>query len=133
MRKLGWTVLTKLGILTLVVGTYSYHSELKKIDYNIFHRNQPAAEKFYQNPPILNVEWHTNHNGELETYLVNSETGKKIEILYDMMPKNGTMIKTMLNRFNIEDVFKRGQEPKSKISVSKLEGLLEYQTMEGKK
>lgn len=99
LNKWGWAILVKGGVLTAVFLTYSFHPDIKKLDYNIFSRNAPVAESFYQNPPILDIKWEENDKGEIETYLVNNSSGKKTKVLYDMLPSNKTIVDAMQKRF----------------------------------
>ncbi|MBC8494892.1 hypothetical protein H8D36_01935 [archaeon] len=130
MRKIAWTLVTKIGLATVIVGTYVYHKELKKIDYNLFNKKQEIAYNFYKNPPILDVEWRVNNNGLIETYLVNKETGKKVEVMYDMLPKSETMIQGLRQRYpnsykelgEIEEILEQKEEQ----SVNMLERMLGY-------
>ncbi|MBC8501461.1 MAG: hypothetical protein ISS25_04170 [Nanoarchaeota archaeon] len=98
LNKWGWALLAKAGVLTAVFVTYSYHADIKKVDYNLFEKKALVAENFYNNPPILEVEWKANDEGLIETYLVNKETGKKVEVMYDMIPKNKTIVEAMKKR-----------------------------------
>jgi hypothetical protein len=99
LNKAEWLI-AKAGLLTAVFITYLYHSDLRKIDYNVFEGKQSIEKDYFQNPPIVDVQWFSNNKGLIETYLVNNETGKRVEIMYDMMPKNNTMIETMKERFD---------------------------------
>ena len=98
LNKWGWALLAKAGVATAVFIAYTYHSDIKKVDYNVFEKNAPIAESFYKNPPILGGEWNANDDGMIETYLVNHETKKRIEIMQDMLPSNKTMIETLEKR-----------------------------------
>lgn len=130
MRKIGWMLVTKVGLATIIVGTYIYHKDLKKIDYNLFNKRQEIAYNFYKNPPILDVEWCVNDTGLIETYLVNKETGKKVEVMYDMLPKSETMIQGLKQRHpnnhkelgEIEEILGQKEEQ----NVNMLERMLGY-------
>jgi len=98
LKKTGLIILAKASIITSAILTYAYHDDLKKLEYSLFEKRAPVAESFYGNPPILSVKWQPNDQGQIETYLINTATGKKIEIMYDMMPRNSTMIEAMGKR-----------------------------------
>ena len=98
LQKISWLILAKAGMIGSAFLAYNYHSDLKKLEYSLFEKNLPIAENAYNSPPVLEVDWQINDEGMIETYLVNSETGKKVEILYDMLPRNSTMIEAMVKR-----------------------------------
>ncbi|MFC2136319.1 hypothetical protein ACFLTH_17010 [Bacteroidota bacterium] len=123
IRKVGWALFTKASILTAIVLTYAYHTNVKKIDYNIFEKKTEAAPYFYSNPAILEVKWQSNNRGMLETYMTNQETGKQIEIMYDMLPKNSTMVEVMKKR--IQD----GYQEKG-FDYNSLEEVLEFESQQ---
>lgn len=98
-------VLTKAGVLSAAILAFSFHDELSKIYYNITERTSVVSEGFYKSPSSLAAEWETNDRGEIETYLVNVESGAKQEIMYDMLPANRTMIKGLKQRYEHPDPF----------------------------
>lgn len=117
LKKWGWAALMKGGVLTAIFITYSSHHHIKKLDYNLFDGNQSVAEQFFNNPPILDVKWNSNDNGKIETYLVNDETGTKVEIMYDMMPSNKTVLDNLEQRF--EDGYKEEDLTEKFLSFAK--------------
>ena len=103
MGKLGnfsWAVFAKLSLLTVALIAYINHSELKKLDYNLFDGRQPIEKNFFNNPAGLEVKWETNDEGKNETYLINTGSKKKVPLLYDMLPDNKTMFSGLEERAN---------------------------------
>lgn len=98
--KIGWAILAKAGVLTAAFIVYTLHSDIKKLDYNLFDGSQPIAENFFKNPPGLDVKWETNDKGEIEVYLINEESSKKTPIFYDMLPDNQTIFSGLEQRAN---------------------------------
>jgi hypothetical protein len=96
-NKSGW-YFAKVGLFSTILLTYLYHSEIKKVDYHVFDKKAKIEENFYSNPPVLDVGWSANDDGNIETYILNVETGKKKGIMYDMMPKNSDMVDAMIKR-----------------------------------
>ncbi|MFH1770078.1 MAG: hypothetical protein ABH828_00825 [archaeon] len=103
MGKLGnfsWAVFAKLSLFTVALIAYVNHSELRKLDYNLFDGGQPIEKNFFNNPSGLEVNWETNDYGKNETYLLNSESKKKLPIYYDMLPTNQDMFSGLEKRAN---------------------------------
>ncbi|MBU0471889.1 MAG: hypothetical protein KKF89_03795 [Nanoarchaeota archaeon] len=99
LGKWGWAILAKGGALTVFFLAYAYHNDIKKLDYNLFNRNVPIAENGFKSPAILEVDWEENDSGAMDTYLVNNSTGKKLKVLYDMLPSTKNMLDGLKQRF----------------------------------
>jgi|FLOH01.1.fsa_nt_gi hypothetical protein len=103
-------IFTNFGLAAVVFATYIYHTDLKKVEYNILDKKQEVAENYFPNPPILEIEWQANDQGYIETYLVNKESGKKQGILNDMLPENKILVEALKER--ISDGFVEGLDKK---------------------
>ena len=80
--------------------SYLFFTEIRPAEYNLFDRKQPVQEHYFPNPPILSIDWKSNDQGKIETYLVNSETKREIPVMYDLLPDNETLIEKINDRIS---------------------------------
>lgn len=81
----------KIGIATALFAFYlgaKSHTIISRIEDSLLYRNVPVARNSFQDPAGLEVTIEINERGEKEAYLIHSESGKKVSIGYDMLPKD---------------------------------------------
>ncbi|MBN2111641.1 hypothetical protein JW707_00940 [Candidatus Woesearchaeota archaeon] len=81
----------KLGITTCIFAFYlgaKSHTVVRRIEDSILYRNVPVSANSFQDPAGLDTIIEINESGEKEVYLMHSESGKKVSIGYDLLPKN---------------------------------------------
>ena len=81
----------KLGITTFLFAFYlgaKSHTVVTRVEDSLLYKNVPNAVNSFQDPAGLEVIISINKRGEKEAYLLHNESGKKVSIGYDMLPKN---------------------------------------------
>lgn len=81
----------KLGIATALIAFYfgaKNHSIVKRVEDTLLYMNVPVAKNSFPDPSGLEIRTEINRNGEKEVYIMHIESGKKIAIGYDMLPKD---------------------------------------------
>ncbi len=126
----------KSGILTGLMLSYVFFTDIRKLEYNILDRKQPVQEYYYPNPPVLSVDWSSNDQGMIETYIFNSETGRKMPLMYDLLPDNETLTELVNQRIedgylSKEELFEQlqpmsGSTDIDPVAVSMLEEMIDH-------
>ena len=99
-------VLYHLG--TLGAGLYigwlgaQHHQEVKRIEHNLLYNDRKAAPGFFPDPLGLEIQYSFDDQGNVESYLLHTPSGKKFAIQSDMMPSSQHMLETILQR-EVED------------------------------
>ena len=80
----------KIGIASIAFAFYlgaKSHNVVRRIEDSILYSNVPAAEQSFADPAGLEILIEINPSGRKDVYLYHPESGKKIAIGYDMLPK----------------------------------------------
>ena len=91
-------IIAKAGLLTGLLVSYMFYNDIRKAEYNLFDRKQPVEQGYFPNPGVLSVDWESNDSGNIETYILNRESGKKVAVMEDMLPSNEKIIEGIEQR-----------------------------------
>lgn len=81
----------KLGITTIAFAFYfgaKSHTIVTRLEDSLLYKNVPVSVNSFQDPAGLDTLIKINERGEKEVYLIHNESGRKISIGYDLLPKN---------------------------------------------
>jgi hypothetical protein len=81
----------KLGLATCVVAFYlgaKSHTIVTRLEDSLLYKNVPVSANSFQDPAGLDTLIEINERGEKEVYLIHNESGRRIQIGYDLLPKN---------------------------------------------
>jgi len=91
----------KIGIAGLIAAAYigyKNHEVIGRFEENILKRNIKVERGFFPDVVGLSVESSINSSGYREVYLIHRQSGKRIAIMYDMLPKTDTMLEGLIER-----------------------------------
>ena len=86
-----------LGLYIGLMGA-EYHTEIKRVEYNLLYGDRKPAVGFFQDPLGLEIEYKINEQGMVESYLKHVPSHKKITIGEDMLPDSKTMLEALLSQ-----------------------------------
>jgi hypothetical protein len=99
LSKLLWAKVSLITVVTSMYFTYQYYQPLRRVAYNVLHRDVGIEQGFFRDPNGLYVDVEINENGNREAYLMHDSEGwKNREILEDGYFKTHNMLECIARR-----------------------------------
>jgi hypothetical protein len=94
----------KLSVVGLIMAAYigyKHHEPIGRLEANLFKKNIKVEKGYFPDGMGLGIEIPINSSGHREAYLIHHESGKKVAIMYDMLPQTDTMLEGLINRVEL--------------------------------